>query len=158
MKRFTLITSTRVPAPIDRVFDFFARAENLERLTPAFLGFRILTPPPLTLAKGTIIDYRISLHGLPIRWRSEITEWDPPHKFVDEQRRGPYRRWTHVHEFAVDGDGTIVIDRVSYAIWGGTFVNAWLVAPDLRRVFTYRHSALAEVFGGSSSPLEIVLR
>jgi ligand-binding SRPBCC domain-containing protein len=156
MKIFTLERSLWVPAPIEQVFEFFSQAENLERLTPAFLGFRILTPPPIVLRQGTIIDYRISLHGFPISWRSEITHWDPPHRFVDEQRRGPYRVWKHVHDFERQGDGTRVIDRVEYATWGGALVNALFVGPDLRRIFSYRHSALIAHIGATGYPEPVV--
>jgi ligand-binding SRPBCC domain-containing protein len=157
MKSFTLRASLRVPAPIDQVFAFFSQAENLDLLTPTFLGFRILTPPPITLHKGTTIDYRISLHGFPISWSSEITEWEPPHRFVDTQRRGPYRAWKHVHDFEREGDGTRVIDRVEYATWGGAIVNALIVAPELRRIFSFRHSALIAHFGGTVSLEPVVV-
>jgi ligand-binding SRPBCC domain-containing protein len=152
MKSFTLTRSLWLPAPIDQVFEFFSRAENLERLTPTFLRFRVLTQPPITLRQGATIDYRISLHGIPITWHSEITEWDPPHRFVDEQRRGPYRMWKHAHGFEREGDGTRVKDDVEYATWGGTIVNRLLVAPDLRRIFAYRHSALIAHFGADGLP------
>jgi ligand-binding SRPBCC domain-containing protein len=152
MKSFTLTTSIWLPASLEHVFEFFSRAENLERLTPTFLRFRILTRPPVTLRQGTIIDYRISLHGIPVSWQSEITDWNPPHRFVDEQRRGPYRMWKHVHEFEPDDEGTRVTDRVEYATWGGTIVNTLFVAPDLRRIFAYRHSTLIAHFGGSGAP------
>jgi ligand-binding SRPBCC domain-containing protein len=152
MQSFTLSTSLWLPASLEHVFDFFSRAENLEQLTPPFLKFRVLTRPPITLRQGATIDYRISLHGIPISWRSEITEWDPPHRFVDEQRRGPYRMWKHVHSFERAGEGTRVSDHVEYATWGGTLVNTLLVAPDLRRIFAYRHSALIAHFGAEGSP------
>ena len=151
MKSFTLTTSLWLPASLERVFEFFSRAENLERLTPHFLRFRVLTQPPITLRQGATIDYRISLHGIPISWRSEITEWDPPHRFVDEQRRGPYRMWKHVHEFEREADGTRVKDYLEYATWGGAIINTLLVAPDLRRIFAYRHSALIAHFGATDS-------
>ena len=146
MRTFHFDTSTWIPADIDRVFEFFSRAENLERLTPAFLNFRILTPGPITLRAGTTIDYRLSLRGLPITWRSEITAWDPPHRFVDEQRRGPYRRWSHAHEFERCDGGTRMADRVEHATWGGALVNTLFVAPELRRIFEYRQQTLAQFF------------
>ena len=143
---FGVNRSAWIPADIHRVFDFFSQAENLERLTPAFLNFRILTPTPLTMRAGTTIDYRLKLHGIPITWRSEITTWDPPHCFVDEQRTGPYRRWTHTHLFESQNGGTLVTDRVEYATWGGAVVNMLFVAPELRRIFDYRQAVLAEYF------------
>lgn len=151
MTIFELTTESRVPAPIERVFAFFSQAENLERLTPPFLDFRILTPTPVAMRKGTTIDYRISLHGLPLTWRSAITRWDPPHGFVDEQVRGPYRSWKHTHGFAASDAGTLVSDRVEYSTWGGAIVNALFVAPDLRRIFEYRQTALRAHFGASGA-------
>lgn len=150
MRRFKLSASSWVPAPIDRVFDFFSRAENLERLTPPFLNFHIVNPPS-ALGEGTTIDYRLSLHGIPIRWRSAITAWDPPRRFVDEQVRGPYRRWRHTHAFEPRDGGTLIRDEVEYATWGGALVNRLFVAPDLRRIFRYRRQALSEHFGGPPS-------
>lgn len=150
MRLFHLSTSTWVPADIDRVFHFFSRAENLERLTPAFLNFRILTPAPIAMRRGTTIDYRLSLRGIPIAWRSEITAWDPPRQFVDEQRSGPYRRWTHTHTFEARDGGTLVTDQVEYGTWGGALVNAVFVAPELRRIFEYRRAALTRHFGAAA--------
>jgi ligand-binding SRPBCC domain-containing protein len=143
---FGVNRSAWIAADIDRVFQFFSQAENLERLTPAFLNFRILTPTPLTMSAGTTIDYRLRLRGVPITWRSEITRWDPPHCFVDEQRTGPYRRWKHTHLFESQHGGTLVTDRVEYATWGGALVNALFVEPELRRIFDYRQAALTEHF------------
>ena len=136
-----------VPAPLDAVFPFFADAANLERLTPPWLRFRILTPLPILMQQGTLIDYRLRLRGVPVRWRSEITAWEPPYRFVDEQRRGPYQRWIHEHLFsAVDG-GTLVEDHVQYRVLFGSLVDRWLVRPDLERIFDYRHEQLALFFG-----------
>ncbi len=146
MKLYEFTTSLWVPADIDRVFEFFSQAENLERLTPPFLKFRILTPTPVTMRVGTIIDYRLSLRGVPITWQSEITVWQPPSRFVDEQRRGPYRRWRHTHAFERRDGGTLVTDHVEYATWGGALVNALVVAPDLARIFRFRRAMLSEHF------------
>jgi ligand-binding SRPBCC domain-containing protein len=101
------------------------------------------------MGEGTIIDYRLKLHGVPLRWRSEITGWDPPVKFVDEQRRGPYRHWIHEHTFeSVGARRTIVRDRVRYAVPGGRLVHRLFVAPDLERVFAYRAEKLNQIFHG----------
>lgn len=134
-------------APLVEVFDFFSKAENLERLTPPWLAFQILTPPPIEMRVGTIIDYRIKLKVVPMLWRSEITVWEPGVRFVDEQRRGPYKYWEHEHRFeAVDG-GTRMIDHVQYGVPGGSLVHKLVVRPDLEKIFGYRIEQQAELFG-----------
>ena len=135
--------------PREHVFRFFAAAENLNLLTPPWLGFNILTPLPIEMAVGAIIEYRIRLRGLPLTWRSEITEWQPPYSFCDEQRRGPYRSWIHRHTFEERPDGTLVTDHVDYRVLGGTLVNRLFVAGELRRIFDYRKATLAELFPGA---------
>jgi len=146
MKEHTLIREQIIDADLDVVFAFFADAKNLETLTPPWLNFEILTPGPIEMAAGTLIDYRLRLHGIPIRWQSEITGWEPMRRFVDEQRRGPYRRWIHTHEFeAVDG-GTLVRDHVRYAVPGGALAHRWFVAPDLKKIWDYRAQQLEELF------------
>ena len=145
-------STVRLAAPLENVFAFFADAANLELLTPGWLHFRILSPLPLAMAAGTRIDYRLRLRGVPIRWQSEITAWEPPYRFVDEQRRGPYRVWIHEHRFAVEsreGRAPLVVasDRVEYAVPGGRLVNRLFVARDLRRIFAYRGDRLRERFG-----------
>jgi ligand-binding SRPBCC domain-containing protein len=136
-----------LPQPIADVFSFFADAHNLERLTPAFLKFNVITPAPIVMAPGARIRYRLRLRGIPISWESEITAWEPPHRFIDEQRHGPYRLWKHEHQFAERDAGTEVVDHVEYAVWGGSIVNALFVAPDVRGIFDYRSRVLAELFG-----------
>ncbi len=143
---YHLSRSLLVPRPLDEVFEFFGDARNLERLTPAFLKFKILTPPPIVMRPGTMIDYRISLRGLPMRWRSEITEWQPPFSFVDEQRRGPYRKWVHRHTFVAEPGGTRVSDDVEYDVIGGGLVHTLFVKRDLERIFNYRLTVLGELF------------
>ena len=135
-----------LPRPIDEVFPFFSDALNLERLTPPWLRFKVVTPRPIVMATGTLIDYRLSLRGLPLRWRSRITEWNPPHLFVDEQLRGPYRSWHHTHQFHDLGHETRIVDHVIYDHFGGRLVNRLLVAPDVRRIFKYRENVLRELF------------
>ena len=151
MKTFTLTNELWLPQSPERVFPFFADAGNLERLTPPSLRFRILTPPPIEMAVGTLIDYRISLRGIPMRWQSEITEWEPPYRFVDEQRRGPYRLWVHEHVFisqagAAQDGGTLARDTVEYAVLGGAIVQRLFVASELERIFEYRNAALRDFF------------
>lgn len=138
--------------PLDEVFPFFADARNLQRLTPPLLNFRILTPMPIEMRAGALIDYRLVLHGFPLRWRTEITAWEAPYRFEDTQRRGPYRLWVHEHTFEARGGHTLARDRVRYAMVGGELVHRLLVAPDLQRIFDYRAERLAEVFGEVPSP------
>lgn len=147
MRIFRLAREIWLPQPPAEVFRFFADATNLEMLTPPWLGFSILTPAPIEMRAGTRIDYRLRLRGIPVRWQSEITVWEPPERFIDEQRRGPYRVWIHEHNFRPQGAGTLVGDRVQYAVPGGKFINRFLVAPDLKKIFDYRHSALRQLFG-----------
>ncbi len=99
LKTYRLTREQFVPLGLDEVFDFFADAGNLELLTPPWLHFEILAPSPVEMREGTLIDYKLRLHGVPIRWQSEITVWQPPFRFVDRQRRGPYRLWVHTHRF-----------------------------------------------------------
>jgi ligand-binding SRPBCC domain-containing protein len=111
----------------------------------------VLAQHPPEMGAGTVIDYRLRLHGIPLRWRSEITVWEPPRRFVDVQRRGPYRLWEHEHLFLPKDGGTLVQDRVRYAVPGGSLlaplVDRLLVRPDLERIFAYRRQRLKEIFG-----------
>jgi ligand-binding SRPBCC domain-containing protein len=135
-----------VPAPLPRVFAFFADPRNLETITPPFLRFTVLTPD-VALGVGARIDYRLRLRGVPFKWRSEITAWEPNERFKDEQRRGPYRYWRHVHLFRETADGTQVEDGVEYDVSCGSTLHRWCVAPELMRIFRYRQEALARIFG-----------
>jgi ligand-binding SRPBCC domain-containing protein len=144
-----LSASLVVARPLPEVFAFFAEAGNLQRITPPWVDFRIVTPLPIEMRPGTLIDYRLRIRGLPVGWRSEITAWDPPHRFVDEQRRGPYRRWVHTHRFrAVDG-GTLVEDEVEFRAPGGWPVERLLVRRDVAAIFRHRQQAILEAFGVS---------
>lgn len=145
-----LIAETWLPRPREEVFDFFRRAENLEELTPPLVRFRILSAPT-DMRVGATIDYRLRIHGLPMRWQSEITVWEPPHRFVDEQRRGPYRLWHHEHTFEERDGGTLVRDHVRYAVPGGPLaplLHALLVGRDVRRIFAFREERMRARFGG----------
>lgn len=156
MKVFELHTEVRVPGSLEAVFPFFADAGNLELLTPPWLSFRILTPRPIVMRVGALIDYRISLRGLPMRWRSEITAWEPPYRFIDEQRRGPYRLWVHEHTFRQDGPEVVVRDHVRYAVPGGPGIervlHALFVRPDLNRIFRYRVDAMRRLLPAATGP------
>ena len=136
-----------LPSPPEKVFQFFADAYNLERLTPPWLRFQVLTPGPIEMAQGTVINYRLKLHGISVRWQSEITVWEPPHRFVDRQIKGPYRLWVHEHTFVETDGGTLAGDRVEYAVPGGWLVRKLLVERDLRKIFEYRQERLREALG-----------
>ena len=135
------------PVPLEKVFEFFSDASNLETLTPPWVKFQILTPLPIEMRTGTLIDYRLRVHGLPLKWRSEISVWEPLSRFVDEQRQGPYRYWHHDHCFTREGEGTLVKDMVHYGVPGGRLIHTLFVAPDLRRIFGFRQQKLREMFG-----------
>ena len=147
MQIFRFETETWLPRPREEVFRFFADARNLSLLTPPWLRFEVLTPGEIPMAAGTLIDYRLHLRGVPIRWRSEITAWEPPRRFIDEQRRGPYRQWIHEHTFDKWDGATVAGDHVDYAVPGGAVANRLLVARDLEKIFAFRQEALRKKFG-----------
>lgn len=140
-------TTQQLPRPLGELFPFFADAGNLDVITPPWLRFAILTPRPIEMKVGTRIDYRLRVHGLPVRWQSEITAWQPPHRFVDEQRRGPYRAWSHEHTFTEQNGGTLVADHVRYAVLGGALIERLFVRRDIATIFAYRQQKLAALFG-----------
>ena len=140
-----LQTAQWLPVPLDEVFRFFSDASNLQALTPPWVHFQILTPAPIAMRPGTLIDYRIRLRGIPITWQSEITVWDPPHRFVDVQVRGPYTRWVHTHSFMEERGGTTVADAVDFDVPLGFLVGG-LVKRDVERIFAYRRQELARIF------------
>lgn len=142
-----------MPVPVGRAFDFYADALNLEPLTPPWLHFEVTTPGRITMAAGALLDYRLRLHGVPIRWRTKIVIWEPPLRFVDVQAKGPYSLWEHTHLFEAVGEETVIHDRVRYAIpFGplGTLADRLFVSRDLRRIFDFRARAVAERIGGWS--------
>lgn len=151
MKEFVLQTELWLAQPRSEVFPFFAEARNLEAITPPWLRFEVLTPAPIEMRAGALIDYRIRVHGIPIRWRTEIAEWNPPHRFVDVQLRGPYTLWHHTHTFDEREGGTLCADRVRYRPRGGAFVHWLFVRRDVERIFQYRQQRLRELFQGSSA-------
>lgn len=136
-----------LPVPVEEVFPFFADAGNLQRLTPPWLHFEILTPRPIKMRAGALIDYRLRARRIPLRWQSEITAWEPPQRFVDEQRRGPYRLWRHEHTLEPREGGAICRDRVQYAVPFDTLTHRLFVRPDIERIFAFRRRTLLAVFG-----------
>jgi len=139
-----------VPRPLEEVFEFFARAENLETLTPEWLNFKIESVNPRPVQKGTLINYRLRVRGLPLRWTSEIQEWNPPTRFVDLQIRGPYKLWHHTHTFIAEGHNTRIIDEVLYDLpFGplGTIAHILMVKSDVEKIFHYREMKIRELFG-----------
>ena len=146
MTTHTFETELWLPVPREKVFPFFADARNLEVITPPWLNFTVLTPGEIPMRAGAIIDYKLRIHGLPVRWRTEITDWKPPFKICDEQLRGPYRRWTHLHTFEERDGGTLCYDRVFYVVPGGALVNHFFVRHDVKKIFDYRAEALKKQF------------
>ena len=154
---YELRCSLRAPLPIDRVFAVFEDPRNLARLTPAWLRFSIRSRGPLEMKRGLEIDYTIRWLGLPMSWRSVISEYDPPRLFVDEQIIGPYKLWHHRHEFIGEGEETMVSDRVRYALpFGrlGRMAHRAVVRRQLRAIFDYRQKAIAELIGARSTTIE----
>lgn len=139
-------TELRLPRSQEEIFPFFADAANLETITPPWLHFRIQTPAPIEMRPGTLIDYRLRVRGIPLRWRTEITVWEPPNRFVDRQLRGPYRLWEHEHAFEEVEGGTLCRDHVRYSVFGGELVHRLLVRRDVEGIFAHRQKALEQRF------------
>ncbi len=139
-------TELWLPVAPEELFPFFADATNLEAITPPWLNFHVVTPAPIAMREGALIDYRLRLRGIPLRWRTLIKEWDPPHRFVDEQIRGPYRLWVHEHTFEPRDGGTLARDHVRYAVPFDFLVHGLLVRPDVEKIFTYRTEVLKKRF------------
>lgn len=135
-----------LPRPPEEVFPFFADAANLDAITPPWLHFRIVTPPPIVMREGTLIDYRLRVRGVPVRWRARISVWQPPHRFVDEQIRGPYRRWVHEHLFEPRDGGTVARDEVRYVAPLDCIVHSLFVRRDIEQIFQFRAEVLRERF------------
>ena len=139
-----------VPKPVDEAFDFFADAFNLEAITPPWLRFRILTPRPIAMAEGALIDYRLSLHRVPCRWHTRIDTWVPGRRFVDRQISGPFGAWEHTHTFESRPGGTLIRDLVVYRMPLGPLgetARRVLIGRDLEKIFDYRRAAIAGLMG-----------
>lgn len=145
-RSFSFTTSIRLPHPVEEIFSFFADATNLELLTPESLLFKILTPLPIVMKPGLLIDYRLSLYGIPFKWQSKISIWEPPFRFTDEQTRGPYRSWIHEHKFERMNGTTLVSDKVDYTLKRPAIIRRF-VESDLKKIFAYRHAKLKQTFG-----------
>ncbi len=148
--RYLLRATTELAAPIDEVFEFFSAPENLHAMTPPTLGFSIATPPPIAMARDALIDYRIRVGGLPLRWRTQIADWQPGRRFVDTQLRGPYRSWWHEHRFVARGDATVMEDRVYFSPPFGP-IGKLFVAGLLRRIFGFRAQAIRTRFDNTAA-------
>ena len=149
--RFWRLTMSQwLNRPREELFAFFADAYNLEKITPDLLGFKVITPAPIEMRPGTLIDYKLKVRGVPIRWRTLIEIWDPCEKFTDEQLKGPYKRWHHTHTFTEENGGTRCDDVVEYAPPGGPLaplINKLVVQRDVEKIFLHRAEILAEMFG-----------
>ena len=149
MKVHELRREQWMPAPLGAVFGFFSDARNLQRITPPWLGFRILTAEPIEIAAGTRIDYALRLAGIPLRWRTRIADWKPGDRFTDVQERGPYQLWEHEHRFRPLGGGVLMTDVVRYALpWGpvGGVAHALGVRAALAAIFDYRAREIRRIF------------
>jgi len=153
MRVYTLQREQWVAEPLERVFPFFSDPGNLALITPRSLGFQLLTPRPVNMEKGRIIDYTIRLLGLRVRWRTLITRYEPPRCFVDEQLSGPYSFWHHIHRFEHHNGGTLLYDEVHYALPmvlvgpARDLVHSLYVRPALLQIFDYRQQVFASLFG-----------
>ncbi|MBX9678647.1 MAG: SRPBCC family protein [Gemmataceae bacterium] len=148
MRVRTLNVEMWLPRPIDEVFPFFADAGNLDAITPPWLHFHIVTPRPIDMKAGALIDYKLRVRGIPITWRTEITHWEPPYRFVDRQLKGPYRQWIHEHTFEEKDGGTIIRDKIDYAAPGWLLepiIHGLFVGPDVRKIFAYRQEKIREL-------------
>jgi ligand-binding SRPBCC domain-containing protein len=155
MHIYTLRREQFVPRPLEEVFEFFSDAGNLQKITPHWLSFQILTRAPIDIQPGTLLDYRLKWHGFPVQWRTQIMTWSPPRVFTDVQIRGPYKLWHHPHTFSAEPGGTRMVDLVNYELpLGvlGAIAHQLGVKRDLENVFDYRQQVIAELF----PPLAII--
>ncbi|HMS66284.1 MAG TPA: SRPBCC family protein [Ignavibacteria bacterium] len=144
-----LIRKTIFKIKAKLLFDFFSKAENLNKITPPILGFKIITPLPVKMNKGSIIDYKIKLNGFPFNWKTEITKWDPPYLFEDTQIKGPYKMWIHEHRFEERDGNTLMTDTVKYLSPGGIFEfipHNLIVKKKVGYIFDYREKIFNEIF------------
>ncbi|MBL7883349.1 MAG: SRPBCC family protein [Bacteroidia bacterium] len=144
LKRETIINK-----PIQEVFDFFSKAENLNKITPPNMNFKILTPLPIQMKKGTLIDYRIKVNSIPFKWKTEITDWNPPFRFIDTQLKGPYNTWIHEHIFEERDEKTIMMDIVQFKSPGWflePIIHLLFIEKKVKAIFDYREEQLLRIF------------
>jgi len=149
MSKHTIRREIWLPHSREEVFEFFSAARNLEQITPPLLQFQVLTPEPIPMGEGTLIDYRLKVHGLPMKWRTKITRWNPPYQFADIQLKGPYKVWDHTHTFLEEDGGTRMIDEVTYELpFGplGDIVHTLMVRRDVEEIFRYRNGVIGALF------------
>lgn len=149
MKPHNLTRKTVINRNINEVFDFFSKADNLNKITPPALGFKIITSLPIEMKKGTLINYKISLNGIPFNWLTEITDWNPPFSFEDTQLKGPYKMWIHKHTFEEINGMTVMKDTVNYISPGGIFEfipHNLIVKKKVESIFDYRQKIFNELF------------
>lgn len=160
MAEHMLTRALTLPLPIEEVFEFFSDAVNLERITPPELKFHITTPQPIDIKKGTLIDYRLKLRGIPISWQTEISEWNPPFAFTDQALKSPYKQWIHRHTFTEnENGGTDIKDEVRYRLPFEPFgdIMHWYVRKELDYIFDFRQKSVADILQSKQtfkSPVE----
>ena len=148
-KIYTFYKEQFVPSDLDTVFEFFSRPENLEKITPSSMGFNIITPTPIDMKEGAIIDYTVKIMGVPMRWRTMITSYKKNEYFVDEQLKGPYSYWHHKHTFKEVEGGVLIIDEITYALPIQAFrliVHPVLIKPQLNQIFNFRFQTIKDKF------------
>ncbi len=146
----TLVAETKLYCSLEQAFDFFSKAENLNEVTPPDVYFNILTPLPISMQKGTIIDYKIKISGIPFKWRTHIKTWEPLHYFIDEQVKGPYSRWHHTHTFEQKDDHVLMTDKVEYLSPGWILeplIHRFFVKKRVEAIFVYREKIFKHIFG-----------
>ena len=149
MKIYTLEREQTVNRPLEEVFEFFSKPENLARITPPQMGFKMLTPLPIDMGSGTVIDHTVRIFGINVHWRALISSYDPPRSFTDEQLKGPYIFWHHQHRFEKTDGGSRINDKVTYALpfgFWGRLAHYLFVKGKLKRIFDYRYSVIETIF------------
>ena len=153
MRYYKLQFNQFINLNIDKVFDFFSNPENLEKITPSYLKFKIITKKPYDMREGIVFDYQLYLRGIPIKWKSLISHYNPPVGFIDEQIKGPYSYWHHTHTFTQKDEGTLITDTVKYSLpfgFIGRIAHYLWVKKDLEKIFNYRQQVIKEIFNDYS--------